>query len=216
MSTQHEHHDEILFTPEFWDDRYGSSDRLWSGQPNAQLVAQASDLQPGEALDVGCGEGADAIWLASRGWRVTAVDVSAVALERGARQAAAESEQLAAQIRWRQADLLTWDPGPAQFDLVSAQFMYLPGPALETLHSRLAAVVRPGGSLLIVGHHPDELHAKHATAADMSWSAEDIAAALPPAVWQVLVAAGIERSATDPDGQPVTLTDTVLRAVRRH
>lgn len=216
MSTQHEHHDEILFTPEFWDDRYGASDRLWSGQPNAQLVAQASDLQPGEALDVGSGEGADAIWLASRGWRVTAVDVSAVALERGARQAAAESEQLAAQITWRQADLFTWDPGPAQFDLVSAQFMYLPAPALESLHSRLAAAVRPGGTLLIVGHHGDELRAKHATVADMSWSAEDIAAGLHPAVWQVLVAADIERSATDSDGQPVRLTDTVLRAVRRH
>ena len=82
------HDDPAHFTEEFWDDRYGSageSGRLWSGQPNPQLVAQTADLAPGEALEAGCGEGADAIWLARQGWTVTAVDVSAVALERDAR-----------------------------------------------------------------------------------------------------------------------------------
>lgn len=68
-----------MFTQEFWDARYRSGDRIWSGNPNPHLMAQVADLIPGAVLDVGRGEGADAIWLASRGWRVTAVDVSRVA-----------------------------------------------------------------------------------------------------------------------------------------
>ena len=96
-SMSHDHHkdDTEEFTPEFWDARYGAIDRLWSGNPNPQLVAQVADLDPGTALDVGCGEGADAIWLASQGWQVTAVDVSKVALRRGAEQAARQGSRIA-------------------------------------------------------------------------------------------------------------------------
>src|SRR5262249_12825751 len=83
MSHSTSHDEPIEFTQECWDNRYRSAGQLWSGQPNAQFAAQAADLDPGVALDAGCGEGADAIWLARRGWTVTAVDVSAVALERG-------------------------------------------------------------------------------------------------------------------------------------
>jgi SAM-dependent methyltransferase len=149
----------IQFSQDFWDDRYRSAGRLWSGQPNPQLVAQAADLTPGAALDVGCGEGADAIWLASRGWTVTAVDISAVALERAAGHADERGDEIARRISWRQADLRSWDPGPERYDLVSAQFMYLPAAELESLHRRLAAAVRPGGTLLVVLHHPDSMHA---------------------------------------------------------
>jgi SAM-dependent methyltransferase len=212
---QGERHGDIVFTPEYWDDRYRSADRLWSGRPNDQLVAQASDLPPGDALDVGSGEGGDAIWLAGRGWTVTAVDVSAVALERAARQAAIAGEQIAARISWQQADMLTWEPGAERFDLVSAQFMYLPRPALEHMHTRLAAAVRPGGTLLAVGHHPDDLHARGATVAEMAWSAEELAAALDPGAWEILAAASFSRQPADPEGQPHHLTDTVLRALRR-
>src|SRR3954451_10931668 len=89
----HDPHDEpIEFTQEFWDDRYRSAGQLWSGQPNAQFAAQVADLAPGEALGAGCGEGADAIWLAQRGWTVTGVDVSAVALDRAASAAQAVDE----------------------------------------------------------------------------------------------------------------------------
>jgi len=149
----------IAFTREFWDERYSSADQLWSGQPNPQLVAQTAGLTPGDALDVGCGEGADAIWLAAQGWTVTAVDISVVALDRAAAHAAARGDELARRIRWRPADLLSWDPGARQFDLVSAQFMYLPEAELTALHRRLAEAVRPGGTLLIVLHHPDSQHA---------------------------------------------------------
>ena len=217
MSHDHRSDDAAHFTQEFWDDRYRSAGRLWSGEPNAQLVAQAADLPPGEALDAGSGEGADAIWLASHGWTVTAVDVSEVALERAAEHAAAQGGQVAGRISWRHEDLLSWDPGPQRFDLVSAQFMHLPSPELESLHRRLAAAVRPGGTLLIVTHHRDDLHANVGRPGhlDLFPDAGQLAAALDPGDWEILVAGAIGRPATDLDGQPVTVTDSVLRAGRR-
>ena len=217
MSHDHRPDDTVRFTREFWDDRYRSADRLWSGQPNVQLVAQAGGLPAGEALDAGSGEGADAIWLASRGWTVTAVDVSAVALERAAAHAAAQGDEIAGRIRWRREDLLSWDPAPQRFDLVSAQFLHLPSPELESMHRRLAAAVRPGGTLLIVSHHPDDLHANVGRPAHHALfpTPGQLAAGLDPGDWEILVAAGIGRPATDLDGQPVTITDTVLRAARR-
>jgi SAM-dependent methyltransferase len=205
--------DDIQFTQEFWDDRYHSAGRLWSGQPNAQLVAQAADLTPGSALDAGCGEGADAIWLARRGWTVTAVDVSAVALDRAAGAAAAAGEEVARRITWRRVDLSSWDPAPARYDLVSAQYMYLPLAELDVLHGRLAAAVRPGGTLLVVGHHPGSRHAR-VSQAGLARSAEDIAASLDRGEWEVTVADGVGRS-VHIDGEPVTVRDTVLRAARR-
>jgi SAM-dependent methyltransferase len=215
------HDDPAHFTQEFWDDRYASADgsgRLWSGQPNPQLVAQTADLAPGEALEAGCGEGADAIWLARQGWTVTAVDVSAVALERAAGYAAAAGDEVARRITWQREDLLSWTPEPERFDLVSAQYMHLPTSELEAWHRRLAAAVRPGGTLLVVGHHPDDLHANvgRVGTADRFWAAEAIAASLDPGRWEVVVADAPGRSATDLDGQPVTVRDTVLRAARRH
>ena len=176
-------------------------------------MAQTADLAPGEALEAGCGEGADAIWLARQGWTVTAVDVSAVALERAAGYAAAAGDEVARRITWQREDLLSWTPAPGRFDLVSAQYMHLPTSELEAWHRRLAAAVRPGGTLLVVGHHPDDLHANvgRVGTADRFWSAEAIAASLDPGRWEVVVADAPGRSATDLDGQPVTVRDTVLR-----
>ena len=182
VSHHHPADDTTEFTQEFWDDRYRTAGQVWSGQPNPQLAAEAAGLTPGDALDAGCGEGADAIWLAARGWTVTAVDVSAVALGRAASQAAAHGGGVAERISWRREDLFSWDPGARRYDLVSAQFMYLPGPGLASLHRRLGAAVRPGGTLLIVGHHPDDLHAnvgRHGRR-EMLFTAGQLAAALDP------------------------------------
>lgn len=208
------HGDDIHFTQEFWDDRYRSAEHLWSGQPNHQLVTQTAALAPGEALDAGCGEGADAIWLASHGWTVTAVDVSAVALERAAGHAATRGSETAERISWQREDLLVWDPGPDRFDLVTAHYMHLAGPALDSLHRRLATAVRPGGTLLLVAHHPSDLHVNvgRTESVNLFPSAGELAAALDPGGWEILVASAIERPATDFDGQPVTVKDTVLRA----
>jgi 2-polyprenyl-3-methyl-5-hydroxy-6-metoxy-1,4-benzoquinol methylase len=204
------------FTQEFWDDRYGSTGQYWSGQPNPQLVTQTGGLTPGEALDAGCGEGADVIWLASRGWTVTGVDVSPVGLERAARHAADRGEQVAGRITWRQEDLLTWVPEPERFDLVTASYMHLPGKAFEPFQRGLAAAVQPGGTLLIVTHHPGDLHANVGRTGDarMFPSAGELAAALDPSVWKIVVASSFARPATDLDGQPATVRDVVLRASR--
>ena len=104
-----------------WDEKYSSRSRMWSGEPNPQLVAEVADLPAGEALDLGCGEGADAMWLAARGWSVTGLDVSAVALERAAAHARERGQDAA--IEWVQQDLATWVPDRL-FDLVTAQFLH--------------------------------------------------------------------------------------------
>lgn len=205
------------FSQEFWDERYRSADVIWSGNPNPHLVQQVADLAPGTALDVGSGEGADSIWLASRGWHATGIDVSTVALDRAAQRAAGAGKEVADRITWQHADLLSWDPAPLQFDLVSAQFMHLPRPALESLHRRLAAAVRRGGALLIVGHHPLDLHTSMGRPhlPDMFYTAEQIAATLDPDDWQIIVAAAPERQTADPDGRLITIHDAVMHAIRR-
>jgi thioredoxin reductase/SAM-dependent methyltransferase len=208
---------DALLTREYWDARYGSAEQIWSGNPNPQLVAQVADLSPGSVLDVGCGEGADAIWLAEHGWQVTAIDISSVALERAAKRAREAGHEVARRISWQQADVLTWDPAPRQFDLVSAQFMHLPRPARQALHRRLAAAVRPGGTLLIVGHHPADLETTvgRPHLPDFLYTPEDVAATLDAAEWNVTAATAPGRQSLDTEGRPVIVRDAIVRAVRR-
>lgn len=141
-----------------WDERYGTAEQIWSGDPNGALVAEVAALQRGRALDVGCGEGADAIWLAAEGWQVTALDVSRVALDRAQRHAV----QAGVEVQWLHAGLLDADLEPSGFDLVSAQYpaLRLTGPDDETHQRALLAAVAPGGTLLVVHHHVDQ-HGTH-------------------------------------------------------
>jgi SAM-dependent methyltransferase len=205
-----------LFTPEFWDARYASSDSIWSGNPNPVLVELVGPLRPGSALDVGSGEGADAIWLAARGWRVTGVDISQVALDRAAARAADAGEQIASLISWQQTDLFSWRPPAQQFDLVSAQFMQVPTERREALHRALASAVRPGGLLLIVGHHPSDLETagRPAHLHNFMFTADQVAAVLDPGEWKIHVEDTPARQALDPDGLPITIHDAVLSAFR--
>ncbi len=214
------HHDHdldpaTLHTAEFWDERYGSTEALWSGRPNQRLVENVSGRPPGTALEVGCGEGADAIWLAQQGWTVTAVDVSQVALDRAARHAAEMDPEAAARMTWRREDLREWAPEPASFDLVTEHFLHLPSALRVRQHARLAAAVRPDGMLLLVGHHPVDharLHRPHAE--DLYFHPEQEAEALSPEEWDV-TATSPSRPARDPEGNETTLTDAVVRAIRR-
>ncbi len=206
-----------IFSQAFWDERYGSRSQLWSGNPNPHLITQIAELKAGRALDVGCGEGADAIWLAQRGWQVTAVDVSTVALARGARHAAKAGVDVMGRIVWRHENVLTWGPEPESFDLISSQFMQMPPELRVSLFRRLADGVAPGGTLLIVGHHPLDLRTtvRQGAMPDLLFTASEIAGLLRAEQWEILVEAAPERSVTDSAGEIVTIHDALLRARRR-
>jgi thioredoxin reductase/2-polyprenyl-3-methyl-5-hydroxy-6-metoxy-1,4-benzoquinol methylase len=223
----HEHGPELVtgpFDAAFWDNHYGSA-AIWSGNPNPRLVTETSALPPGTALDVGSGEGADAIWLAARGWRVTGVDISQVALDRAKTTAQQVDVAAAARIAWEQHDLTDWAPAPASYDLVSAQFMHLPLGQREVLFRDLAAAVAPGGTLLIVGHDASDMGTGHRwDIPGMFYGAEEIADSLDENDWDVVVSESLPRqvpahrapgaspSASD---ESVTMHDVVVRAVRR-
>ena len=213
--TEHEHteHGSNVSAAQVWDEKYSSRSRIWSGEPNPQLIAEAAALSPGTALDLGCGEGADAIWLASRGWKVTALDVSAVALERA--EAHAQERGQTGNITWVQQDLATWVPEEL-FDLVTAQFLHSTVMPWQQALQLAAAAVRTGGTLLIVGHHPDGLPTGHNHEPEKFYTAEQLAQELriEEPEWRLDVVDTRHRSTTGPDGEAAALTDAVLRATR--
>ncbi|GAA4226740.1 class I SAM-dependent methyltransferase [Actinomadura meridiana] len=208
--------DETSTGQAFWDGRYSEHDHLWSGEPNAVLVREITDLEPGTALDLGCGEGGDAIWLARRGWGVTAADISGVALDRAAHHAKAAG--VADRIEFQRHDLAASFP-EGTYDLVSAAFLHSPeeGMPREAILRAAAAAVAPGGVLLVVGHagpppwDPDAHPGVHLPTAD-----EVLASLrLPDDVWEVLVSDEHERIQTAPDGRTMTRTDNALKLRRR-
>jgi len=143
-----------MFEPPSWEERYSGEETIWSGNPNAQLVAEVSGLAVGTALDVGCGEGGDVIWLARRGWSVTGADFSANGLARAARHA--EQAGVAGQTDWWQVDARTFAAGGRSYDLVTTHFLHPPDGGMVEVTRRLAEAVAPGGHLLVVGHAPSE------------------------------------------------------------
>ncbi|WP_423920783.1 class I SAM-dependent methyltransferase [Frigoribacterium sp. 2-23] len=136
----------------YWEDRYAGPDLVWSGNPNPVLVDETVSLTPGRALDIGSGEGGDALWLARQGWQVTGVDIAQNALDKARGRIESIDAEAASRITWEQHDITEWTPEPSSVDLVSSQFMHLPEPARTALFRALAAALRPGGTLLIVAH----------------------------------------------------------------
>ncbi len=199
-------------TEQFWEGHYRGQGRVWSGRANPVLVDVAGSLRPRTALDLGCGEGGDAVWLAQQGWRVTAVDVSATALDR----AATLADEAGVRIDFQQHDLARTFPEGA-FDLVSAQYLHSPVEFPRDRVLRMAArAVASSGLLLIVGH---------ASAAPWSWNhkphtrfptPEEVLAALDlsPWQWRTERLGTPERLGTGPNGESATVTDNVV-AVRR-
>jgi SAM-dependent methyltransferase len=137
------------FGEEYWEDRYRRHAEHGSRRPSPQLVAEVADLPPGTALEAGCGEGANAVWLAGSGWRVTAVDISATALRRAREYAASVGAGVEGRIDWVVADLTVAPPVTQSFDLVTAHYVHPAGPFDELVRS-LADAVAPGGTLLVV------------------------------------------------------------------
>ncbi len=203
------------FDRDAWEQRWqqalrGHPDTVSSRPPNEHLVTEIGELEPGLALDAGCGHGAEAIWLAASGWRVTAVDFAVSALEHGQSTARALGEDIAERIEWREGDLRTWSPPPGNFDLVSSLYVHVAGPVHEMV-TRLGSGVVPGGTLFLVGHLPvDPATGAPSPAAGQRQVTVDAALeALAPDEWEILVSEERLRSAAG------TGVDAVVRAVRR-
>lgn len=200
----------------------GSWERRWSQvlrdnpqmvagrPPNPHLLAEIGDLQPGLALDAGCGHGAEAIWLAASGWLVTAVDFSATALDFGRSTAEAAGTELAERIDWSEGDLGTWSLPSGRYDLVSCLYVHVAGSVVDMV-TRLGSGVAPGGTLLLVGHRPVDpaTGAPTPAAGQVQVSIDEALEALDPNVWRIAVAEDRPRAAV---GSGV---DAVIRAARR-
>ena len=198
--------------PHDWDERYASrAGGMWSGRTNGVLVAELAGVAPGRALDVGCGEGADAIWLARAGWQVTGLDVSEVALAR----AADAARDAGATVRWVCADIAAMPPGSGAYDLVSVLYpALLHSPGDDALRA-LKDAVAPGGTLLVVGHAPLDPGHAHAHGLELADFIQpgDVKARLDDG-WHVQV--DETRPRVDPVAEGSSHThDTVLRARRR-
>ncbi|WAB84786.1 class I SAM-dependent methyltransferase [Microcella daejeonensis] len=194
-----------------WDARYGAVDRLWSGRANPVLVAEAAELPPGRALDAGCGEGDDALWLAERGWTVLGVDLSSVAVARATAEAARLG--LAPRASFAQRDLSVDPPAVGAFDLVSAQHLHVLPEHRGAIYGGLARAVRPGGTLLMVLHDRRDLAAGVRHPPPFSMLSEDELRA----VAEGFASSTVElraRSTVARDGSPATAHDLVLRAMR--
>ncbi|MFZ2530193.1 MAG: class I SAM-dependent methyltransferase [Rhodococcus sp. (in: high G+C Gram-positive bacteria)] len=208
------------FDRQFWEDRYRHRSTTHR-HPNPQLVAEVADLRPGRALDAGCGEGGDALWLAGHGWTVTAVDIAEEALGRARALGESAGADVAHRIDWVRADLTTWNSPRSDYDLVTSHYVHAPGPR-EDLLRRLADAVAPGGTLLVVGHdcvtvghdHAGHAHPGDRSAPESRVTADDLAASLKPGRWDIVVAESRTRTATG-HGRDEVLHDTVLRATRR-
>jgi 2-polyprenyl-3-methyl-5-hydroxy-6-metoxy-1,4-benzoquinol methylase len=212
---EHEHTEEkaaAMFEPSSWDERYRGDGQIWSGNPNVQLVAEVSGLSPGTALDVGCGEGADVIWLARQGWMVTGADFSANGLVRAAQHA--ERAGVDDRAEWWQIDARSFTAGGRSYDLVTTHFLHPPDGGMVEVTRRLTTAVAPGGHLLIVGHAPSEAFT-HLTASHRNamFLAADLLPGLP-ASFDVLVVEQRPRTVTR-DGRTVEIHDSTLLA-RRH
>jgi SAM-dependent methyltransferase len=197
------------FAREDWNARYATKELVWTAEPNRLFATEVEGLEPGRALDVACGEGRNAVWLAERGWTVTGVDFSEVAL--------AKAEQLAAsrgvQVEWMLADVVEHEFEPGSYDLVAVLYLQLPHDALAQAIRSAASAVAPGGTLLVIGHDARNLAEGHGGPKDPSvlYTPADVAAELGELV--VERAETVRRTVPLEGGEAVAL-DAFVRARR--
>jgi SAM-dependent methyltransferase len=195
-----------------WDERYSGAEFEWTTRPNQFVAAELAGLAPGRALDVAAGEGRNTVWLAERGWRVTAVDFSRVGLEKGRKLSAARGVD-DARVEWIVADLRDYEPEPGAFDLVLIAYVQLTPELRARVLARAAAATAPGGTVFVIGHDltnltegvggpqdPDVLYTPEAVSAELTGL-------------RVVRAERVHRTVERDDG-PATAIDTLVRAVR--
>lgn len=194
---------------EAWDERYATEELLWKADPNRFLVEEADGLEPARALDVACGEGRNAVWLASKGWRVTGVDFSHTGLAKAERLAA----ERGVEVTWVEADVVEWQPPPASFDLVIVMYLHMvPGQRRQVL-ATAALALAPGGTVLVVGHDISNLQEGTGGPQDpgILFSPEDIVEDLPGL--QIAKAERVKRTVVV-DAVEITAIDALVRAAR--
>lgn len=191
---------------EDWDERWRLRLAERMREPSRFLLEAAGDLAPGRALDLACGAGRNATWLAERGWHVTAVDFSPVALS-AARALAAER---GVEVDWIEADVVRWQPPARTFDLVCVLYLQLPASERRAVHARAADAVAPGGELLVVAHHRDNLSEGYGgpKSPAVLFTEEEVAAELPGLV--VERSERVPRPVVDEDGEHVAIDLAVL------
>jgi 2-polyprenyl-3-methyl-5-hydroxy-6-metoxy-1,4-benzoquinol methylase len=197
------------FAREDWNARYAQKALVWTAEPNRLFAAEVGDLPPGRALDLACGEGRNAVWLAERGWRVTAVDFSDVALAKGARLAEARGVE----VDWVVADVLDHEPEAEAYDLVVVLYLQLPHEELVRALRRASGAVAPGGTLFVLGHDTTNLTRGYGGPKDVSvlFTPEDVTGAIEGLV--VERAETVERRVALDDGEATAL-DALVRARR--
>ncbi len=197
------------FAREDWNERYARKELVWTAEPNRRFAAEVEGLGPGRALDLACGEGRNAVWLAERGWRVTGVDFSDVALAKAAELAASRG----ADVEWVVADVLDHRPEARAFDLVAVLYLQLPRDELLHALETAAGAVAPGGTMLVLGHDTTNLTHGHGGPKDASvlYTAVDVV----PALGELVVerAEAVERTVPLADGETVAI-DAFVRAHR--
>jgi SAM-dependent methyltransferase len=192
-----------------WDERYSGPGLVWGAGPHLFVTEEVTALPAGRAVDLGTGEGRNAIWLAGRGWQVTAVDFSAAGLARAARLAA----ERAVSVEWVQADLLDYQPAPGGYDLVLVAYIHLPAAGLARVFRAAAAAVASGGTLLVIGHDRDNIARGHGGPQDPGrlYTPATVAAELDGLA--VRRAEQVMRPVRTPEGEQ-TAIDTLVRAER--
>ena len=192
-----------------WNERYAGRELVWTADANRLFAAEVADLPAGRALDLACGEGRNAVWLAERGWRVTAVDFAAVGLAK-ARELAASRD---VEVEWVHADVLEYAPEPRAFELVAVVYLQLPARGARRVLRRAADAVAPGGTLLVLGHDTTNLTDGHGGPKDVSvlFTPEDVVAALGDLVVE---RAEKMRRTVSLDGGDATAIDAFVRAHR--
>lgn len=191
-----------------WDARYAASERIWSVEPNQFVAAELVDLPPGRAVDLAAGEGRNAIWLAAQGWDVTALDYSAVAIDRG--------RAVSDEVTWVVGDALTTSL-PSGLDLALISYLQLAHDAMATVVRRAYDALAPGGTFFLICHDASNLTEGVGGPQDASVlvTAGDVLRYLEGTTHDVLQAARVERSVTGDDGISRTAYDVLVRLVRR-